>query len=134
MPLTQPYILLFGSLLTSTLDTAFDGNHSQAPAPEISSQAKSKANPNSHSTLDQNGQQWGPTAPMFDPAANPSSRQDPTPAFTSPETGISFTHEELKDLMEGKKINERGDKVYFKPGFVTNDPWARLRGNQQNKE
>ncbi|KAJ9610764.1 hypothetical protein H2200_005541 [Cladophialophora chaetospira] len=47
-------------------------------------------------------------------------------AFTSPQTEIAYTRQELQELMNGK-VNERGDKVYFKPGFVDEDPWSRLR-------
>ncbi|EXJ67708.1 uncharacterized protein A1O5_09054 [Cladophialophora psammophila CBS 110553] len=55
-----------------------------------------------------------------------STQQQTTIIFTSPETGISYTSEELDEWTRGK-INERGDKVYFKPGFVYNDPWFRFR-------
>ncbi|KIW93851.1 uncharacterized protein Z519_05166 [Cladophialophora bantiana CBS 173.52] len=55
-----------------------------------------------------------------------STQQQTTTIFTSPETGMSYTSEELDEWTRGK-INERGDKVYFKPGFVCDDPWFRLR-------
>ncbi|OAL36463.1 hypothetical protein AYO20_04359 [Fonsecaea nubica] len=62
------------------------------------------------------------------PAPPPLLHQQPQTnyAFVSPETGISFTPEELEELSRGK-INARGDRVFFKPAFVADDPWFRLR-------
>ncbi|KIX99701.1 uncharacterized protein Z520_04337 [Fonsecaea multimorphosa CBS 102226] len=62
----------------------------------------------------------------------PAQQQQQTSyAFTSPQTGISYTSEELEQWSRGK-VNARGDKVFFKPGFVSDDPWFRLRGGAGN--
>ncbi|KIW80699.1 hypothetical protein Z517_07315 [Fonsecaea pedrosoi CBS 271.37] len=70
------------------------------------------------STLDQSTPLPAPPLPHQQPQTNY--------AFVSPETGISFTPEELEELSRGK-INARGDRVFFKPAFVADDPWFRLR-------
>ncbi|OAP56462.1 hypothetical protein AYL99_09641 [Fonsecaea erecta] len=56
----------------------------------------------------------------------PAPPQQTSYAFTSPQTGISYTAAELEEWSRGK-VNARGDKVFFKPGFVSDDPWFRLR-------
>jgi hypothetical protein len=61
-----------------------------------------------------------------------STPQDPSYAYVSPETGVSYTAQELNEWGRGK-INEHGDKVYFKPGFVIDDPWFRLRKSGELK-
>jgi hypothetical protein len=63
----------------------------------------------------------------IDPDTNiPHQPQQPRYAFISTQTGISYTRAELDEWQNGK-VNKRGDKVYFKPGFVDEDPWARLK-------
>ncbi|ETI25470.1 hypothetical protein G647_02243, partial [Cladophialophora carrionii CBS 160.54] len=52
--------------------------------------------------------------------------------FTSPQTGISYTNQELDEWSRGK-LNDQGDKVYFKPGFVDADPWSRLRAGRRDE-
>ncbi|KIV79847.1 hypothetical protein PV11_07392 [Exophiala sideris] len=52
--------------------------------------------------------------------------QPPTYAFTSPISNTYFTRTDLEELARGK-VNANGDTVFFKPGFVSDDPWARLR-------
>ena len=47
-------------------------------------------------------------------------------AFASPISNTYYTRAELEEWAKGK-VNENGDTVYFKPGFVCEDPWARLR-------
>jgi hypothetical protein len=52
--------------------------------------------------------------------------------YTNPVTGISFTHAELEELAYGK-VNKHGIKVYFKPGFVNDDPWWRLKERRKEE-
>ena len=75
-----------------------------------------------------------PNKPQSNAAAAPSLAQNqPAYAFTSPQTGISYTRQELEEWTRGK-VNERGDKVYFKPGFVAEDPWSRLRTDKTSNQ
>ncbi|KIV94955.1 hypothetical protein PV10_02669 [Exophiala mesophila] len=48
-------------------------------------------------------------------------------AFTSPDGKTTYTRSELNEWARGKP-NNNGDLVFFKPGFITEDPWSRLRG------
>ena len=52
--------------------------------------------------------------------------------FASPQTGIPYTKQDLEELARGR-IDERGDRVYFKPGFVDDDPWSRLHNGVQSR-
>jgi hypothetical protein len=59
--------------------------------------------------------------------ANASS-VGPTPAyaFSAPSTDTHYTRAELDEWARGRP-NRHGDLVFFKPGFVCDDPWARHR-------
>lgn len=61
-------------------------------------------------------------------ATQPHIDLDQTPiyAFTSPISNTYYTRSDLDEWARGK-INANGDTVYFKPGFVSDDPWARHR-------
>lgn len=50
-------------------------------------------------------------------------------AFTSPDGQTTYTRSELDELARGKP-NSNGDLVFFKPGFVSEDPWFRLRSRK----
>ncbi|KIW66104.1 hypothetical protein PV04_08308 [Phialophora macrospora] len=82
--------------------------------------------------LPQDPEQQMTSVPAPDTVSSIPSRQQAIFMFTSPQTGISFTKQELDEWARGK-INEQGDKVYFKPGFVDDDPWSRLRKNPDTK-
>ncbi|KIW24060.1 uncharacterized protein PV07_09797 [Cladophialophora immunda] len=72
-----------------------------------------------------------PTPPQLSSSSASLSAQPETSyAFTYPRTGVSYTSQELDAWSRGK-TNERGDKVFFKPGFVSDDPWFRLRKTGQ---
>lgn len=64
-----------------------------------------------------------------DPAAPPSQfqlvQQEPC-AFTSPVSNTFYSRSDLDSWARGH-INSDGDTVYFKPGFVSEDPWARAK-------
>jgi hypothetical protein len=77
-------------------------------------------------------QQQVTTVPAPDTGPSFPSRQQANFMFTSPQTGISYTKQELEEWARGK-INGQGDKVYFKPGFVDDDPWSRLRKKGDTK-
>jgi hypothetical protein len=47
--------------------------------------------------------------------------------YTNPVTGISFTRQQLYEYGQGQKTNEKGDVVFFRAGFVDEDPWKALR-------
>ena len=47
--------------------------------------------------------------------------------YTNPVTGISFTRQELWEYGQGRKTNEKGDVVFFRPSFLEEDPWKALR-------
>ena len=47
--------------------------------------------------------------------------------YTNPVTGISFTRQELWEYGQGRKTNEKGDVVFFRPSFLDEDPWKALR-------
>lgn len=49
------------------------------------------------------------------------------PTYTNPHTGIGLTKSELEQLARGDRFNARGDRIFFKPAFLTPDPWARVR-------
>ncbi|KIW46938.1 uncharacterized protein PV06_02558 [Exophiala oligosperma] len=57
--------------------------------------------------------------------------EEPIYAFSSPVSNTYYTKEDLDRWARGM-INANGDTVYFKPGFVSNDPWARLRPREEN--
>ena len=59
-----------------------------------------------------------------------SASESPNFVYTSP-TGVGFTKAELNAWARGKK-NENGDLVFFKPGFISDDPWKRLRPETGN--
>lgn len=65
-------------------------------------------------------------------AAQPSisSNLQPETVYTNPVTGISFTRQELFDYEHGRKTNEKGHVVFFKPSFVDEDPWKALRNKK----
>ncbi|KIX03439.1 uncharacterized protein Z518_06991 [Rhinocladiella mackenziei CBS 650.93] len=50
--------------------------------------------------------------------------------FTSPVSNTYYTRTDLEEWARGK-VNANGDTVYFKPGFVSIDPWARNRGKDK---
>ncbi|RVX73306.1 hypothetical protein B0A52_02948 [Exophiala mesophila] len=52
-------------------------------------------------------------------------------AFTSPDGQTTYTRSELDEWARGKR-NNNGDLVFFKPGFITEDPWSRLRGRNSS--
>ncbi|OCT47192.1 hypothetical protein CLCR_02693 [Cladophialophora carrionii] len=83
--------------------------------------------------LPQGQQQQMTTVPTPDTVPSFPTRQQAICVFTSPETGISYTKQELDEWSRGK-LNDQGDKVYFKPGFVDADPWSRLRGVGETKD
>ncbi|KIW10434.1 hypothetical protein PV08_11398 [Exophiala spinifera] len=57
---------------------------------------------------------------------NHGNEEAPVYAFSSPVSNTYYTREDLDAWARGK-VNANGDTVYFKPGFVSDDPWARLR-------
>ncbi|KAI1617262.1 hypothetical protein EDD36DRAFT_462117 [Exophiala viscosa] len=57
--------------------------------------------------------------------------QPPSYAFTSPISNTYYTRTDLEEWARGK-VNANGDTVFFKPGFVSDDPWARLRDKNGN--
>lgn len=59
-----------------------------------------------------------------------SDKPAPIYAFVAPRTGISYTRAELDAWAKGK-VNANGDLVYFKPAFVSEDPWFRLRDGKK---
>ncbi|KAK5464748.1 hypothetical protein LTS15_001310 [Exophiala xenobiotica] len=61
-----------------------------------------------------------------------NSDQAPVYAFASPISNTYYTRSDLDEWARGK-INANGDTVYFKPGFVSDDPWARNRGKDAHK-
>lgn len=58
-------------------------------------------------------------------------KEAPIYAFSSPISNTYYTREDLDAWARGK-VNGNGDTVYFKPGFVSNDPWARLRPKEDH--
>ncbi|EXJ86796.1 hypothetical protein A1O3_03750 [Capronia epimyces CBS 606.96] len=52
--------------------------------------------------------------------------------FTNPATNRFYTRTDLNDWAQGK-VNARGDMVYFKPAFISDDPWARLRPKENGQ-
>jgi hypothetical protein len=60
---------------------------------------------------------------------NPSDTYSQT-VYTNPTTGISFTRQELYEYSQGRKTNEMGDVVFFRPSFVDEDPWKGLRNKK----
>ncbi|KAJ4609879.1 hypothetical protein HRR85_006152 [Exophiala dermatitidis] len=117
----------------STHDTdsrdSFETLYSQ-PQPPAQSQAEAQLGDNN------DGQPPYPQ-PALDEAASvlgmpptPSERSYSTHgtsyAFSAPNSNTFYTRAELDEWARGK-VNARGDVVYFKPAFVSDDPWARLR-------
>ena len=49
-------------------------------------------------------------------------------AYRNSSTGISLTRAELNAYGKGHVRIEEADAVYFKPGFVDDDPWRALSG------
>jgi hypothetical protein len=50
--------------------------------------------------------------------------------YTNPVTGLSFTRQQLYEYGQGRKTNERGDVVLFRPSFLDEDPWRKLRDKE----
>jgi hypothetical protein len=50
--------------------------------------------------------------------------------YTNPVTGISFTRQQIFEYGQGRKTNEKGDVVFFRPSFLDEDPWKGLRNKQ----
>lgn len=99
-----------GSLLSYSAQDA-----RYAPAPGVLPSLPAKA---TH-TLPNPGIEFGP--------GTTSTYRPPGPSeYTNPDSGVSFTRQELYELRTGKK-NERGDLVFFQPSFVDSDPWAAVR-------
>lgn len=71
----------------------------------------------------------GPTAATA--SHNSSSDTYSQIVYTNPTTGISFTRQELYEYGQGRKTNERGDVVFFRPSFVDEDPWRTLKNKKQ---
>ncbi|KAL2408603.1 hypothetical protein ABEF93_005443 [Exophiala dermatitidis] len=118
---------------SSTHDTdsrdSFETSYSQ-PQPPAQSQAEAQLG-------DNNDAQPPYPQPAPDEAASvpgmpptPSERSYSTHgtsyAFSAPNSNTFYTRAELDEWARGK-VNARGDVVYFKPAFVSDDPWARLR-------
>ncbi|EXJ88031.1 hypothetical protein A1O1_04958, partial [Capronia coronata CBS 617.96] len=60
------------------------------------------------------------------PTPTSTSTEQSTYAFSYPATNTFYTRAQLNEWAQGK-VNARGDTVYFRPNFVSDDPWARLR-------
>lgn len=133
-----PYRVLFTHLEVTTRNTNLSPNlqteiSTQQPSTTTAvpqSEQSSSTSLQSHpQLLDRNQHSASTTAshqfatPHNAPGSTASHQ---TYAFISPETGISYTRSELDEWSRGK-VNERGDTVFFKPGFVCEDPWFRLR-------
>ncbi|KAF7512815.1 hypothetical protein GJ744_011918 [Endocarpon pusillum] len=57
---------------------------------------------------------------------NTSSSNNPSPVvYTSPVTGISVTRQDLFEYGQGKRTNEHGDVMFFRPSFLDEDPWTK---------
>jgi hypothetical protein len=66
---------------------------------------------------------------VFGPGTTPkysSARPPGPPEYTNPDSGVSFSRQELFELRNGKQ-NEKGDLVFFQPSFVDPNPWAVVR-------
>jgi len=50
--------------------------------------------------------------------------------YTNPVTGISFTRQDLFEYGQGRKTNEKGDVVFFRPSFLNEDLWKGLRSKK----
>ena len=46
--------------------------------------------------------------------------------WTSPDTGETFTNDQLRRLARGEETDANGEQIYFKPSFVDPDPWKGL--------
>ncbi|KEF60786.1 uncharacterized protein A1O9_02348 [Exophiala aquamarina CBS 119918] len=60
-----------------------------------------------------------------------SAPRSPEIVFTSSATNTNYTKAELDVWARGKR-NLNGDLVFFKPGFISEDPWSRLRDKTEN--
>lgn len=70
--------------------------------------------------------------------SSPSSSSFPVTAtaqiaYQNPTTGISLTRQQLDAYAKGEIVNEKGDVVFFKPGFVVDDPWAEGEWRREKK-
>lgn len=60
-----------------------------------------------------------------------SAAESPAIVFTSAISNTNYTKADLEAWARGKK-NPNGDLVFFKPGFISEDPWSRLRDRSEN--
>jgi hypothetical protein len=66
-----------------------------------------------------------PTAAADYTASGAPSKQS---EYSHPVSGISLSHREIDEYASGRKTNEKGDVVFFRPSYVDEDPWKSIRG------
>lgn len=94
------------------------------------SSSTSHSNPSIQPTLTSaNATPLGPPNPTTSSSHNPRASS----SIKNPETSQPFTQSELDEFARGK-LNANGDTIYFKPGFIVDDPWARAREFKEKKK
>ncbi len=61
---------------------------------------------------------------------NASSNLPSPVVYTDPVTDISITRQDLFAYGQGKRTNEQGDIVFFRPSFLDVDPWKAVRNKR----